>query len=521
MERHIRLLDCTLRDGGHIVQGRFGEAVIKNTIEYLVSAGVDIIEVGFLWDEENDINTARYCTIADVKRILPENHGKSKFALMADNIDLNHLEPYDGTIEYIRLSFKRWRLDWGIKTAKVLMDKGYRVFINPVNNNVYSDKKYIDVLEKVNELHPYGFSIVDTFGVMRINDLSHRYFLVENNLQPDIAIGVHLHENLGLAYALAQHITSIANPKRNIVIDGSLLGMGRVPGNLCIEQFMDFMNDEFGCNYATEPVYDAIDDYIAPIKKEKPWGYDIPYALSAKYNLHRTYAEYLINKKRLKTKDIQRMLSQIPNSESETFNEGYVEKLYKEYMNVSYDDKEEIINLRKSLLKSDIILIIAPGQSICGMKDKIIEVAKDSIVISVNFIPDFIETDYVFFTNTKRIAAVKNRKDGTKLIITSNLVRDIVDYDYTISYNELTHYNDIFCDDSTLMLLKLLSRIGVNRVFLAGFDGQKDGILNFYDDSFDRNKMHSTNGAKVKSILYSSFDGMVFEFITESAYERK
>ena len=140
MEGHIRLLDCTLRDGGHIVAGKFGEEVIRNTIERLVEAGVDIIEVGFLWNQVYGTDTARYYSIADVKRILPKNKGKSLFALMADFVDLEHLEPYDGTIDIIRLSFKRWRLDWHLKMAKILMDKGYKVFINPVNNNVYSDK---------------------------------------------------------------------------------------------------------------------------------------------------------------------------------------------------------------------------------------------------------------------------------------------------------------------------------------------------------------------------------------------
>jgi 4-hydroxy 2-oxovalerate aldolase len=349
MEKHIRLLDCTLRDGGHIVQGKFGEHVIRSIIEKLVEAGLDIIEVGFLWDSVYGTDTARYYNIEDVKRILPKDHGKSKFSLMADFIDLEHLEPCDGTIEIIRLSFKRWRLDWALNTARILMNKGYKVFINPVNNNVYSDKQYIEVLEKVNELHPYGFSIVDTFGVMRLRDLSHRYYLVEDNLLPDITIGIHLHENLGLAYSLAQHIIQIANPKRNIVIDGSLLGMGRVPGNLCIEHIMDYMNEQFGTGYALEPVYDAIDDYIAPIKAHKPWGYDIPYALSAKFYLHRTYAEYLIGKQRLKTKDIQRILAQVKPSEAETFNEEYIEALYLDYLNVIYDDKKDIEKLKSCI----------------------------------------------------------------------------------------------------------------------------------------------------------------------------
>lgn len=524
MESHIRLLDCTLRDGGHINQGRFGEVIIKNTIERLVEAGVDIIEVGFLWNQICDIDTARYYTIEDVKRVIPENTGKSKFSLMADFIDLEHLEPCDGTIEYIRLSFKRHRLEWGLKTARILMDKGYKVFINPVNCNVYTDKQYLEVLEKVNELHPYGFSIVDTFGVMRVSDLSHIYYLVENNLSKDITIGLHLHENLGLAFCLAQHFTKIASPTRKIVIDSSLLGMGRVPGNLCIEQIMDYLNEQYGSGYATEPVYDAIDDYIQPIKKsvEQPWGYAIPYALSAKYNLHRTYAEYLMGKQRLKNKDIQRILKLVRRDESEMFNEEYIERIYQDYMNVEYDEKDDIQRITKELSRFSKILVLAPGKSILEEQDKIRKtIDQDTCVISVNFDSGSmgIRSDFIFLTNTKRYDSIKGRITKNSLVITSNLLRDIDDREYVVNYNSLVYFNEEYCDDSTLMLLNLLLKTGICNVMIAGFDGYKNGKMNFYDEKFDRKVDRKSKRILVTKILAEVFKTMNIKFLTESEYQ--
>ncbi len=522
MEQHIRLLDCTLRDGGHIVNGVFGETVIKNTIKRLVEAGVDIIEVGFLWDSICDKDTARFYTIEDVKRILPADKGKSHFSLMADFIDLDHLEPCDGTIEFIRLSFKRWRLDWGLKTARILMDKGYKVFINPVNNNVYSDKEYIEVLEKVNELHPYGFSIVDTFGVMRVNDLSHRYYLVENNLLPDITIGVHLHENLGLGYNLAQHVMQIASPTRKIVVDGSLLGMGRVPGNVCIEQIADFMNEQYNAGYALEPIYDAIDDYIAPIKAVEPWGYAIPYALSAKYYLHRTYAEYLAGKKRLKTKDIQRILSQVSPSEAETFNEDYIEQLYMDYMNVKYDDTADKKKLADMLSEKSKILVVAPGASLSLAKDEIVAAAdKDTFVIAVNFVPEIagLHVDAVFLTNMKRYDSIVDAKGESALVVTSNLLHDVTEYDAAIEYNELVYFNDEYSDDSTLMLINLLSKLGAKAVSFAGFDGRKNGKLHFVDKSLDGHQDDPDRSNKNKRILDTVFANIQKTFITDSEYK--
>ena len=103
----VRLLDCTLRDGGHINKGKFGKKIIKAILSDLVKAKVDIIEAGFLWDSETDEDTARFESIKKLKRYLPQDMGNSKISLMADNVDLSNLEPYDGTVEFIRLSFRK------------------------------------------------------------------------------------------------------------------------------------------------------------------------------------------------------------------------------------------------------------------------------------------------------------------------------------------------------------------------------------------------------------------------------
>ena len=519
IQKQIQLLDCTLRDGGHLNGGRFGKEVIKNIIVELVNAKVDIIELGFLWNTICDEDTARFYTIEDVKKFLPKDTGVSKFSLMADFIDLKHLEPCDGSVEIIRLSFKRHRLDWGIETARVLMDKGYKVFINPVNCNVYTDEQYIEVIDRVNQLKPYGFSIVDTFGVMRLRDLTYKYSLVEKNLDPDIVIGLHLHENLGLASTLAQQFIQMASPKRGIVIDGSLLGMGRVPGNLCIEQIMDHLNHEYGKHYDVEPAFDAIDDYIAPIKKKIPWGYAIPYALSAKYNLHRTYAEFLMNKWKLRTSDIERILSAIPIDKAELFDETYVEQLYRNYMSVDVDDVQALEQL-KSRLCHENILLIAPGASINKERSRIENYIHERrpIVFGIHCAPEWIALDYIFFTNIKRYDVLRNEQKDAVKIVTSNLLRyDKGEGAYVIKYDRVAYHNADYCDDSVLMILNLLQQLGIEKVTLAGFDGFAKGKDNFYINSLARSVKNDFS-SRVEEILCRHYKKMDIQFLTESYY---
>ena len=391
----VRLLDCTLRDGGHVVQGNFGEKVIKTTIAALVDAKIDIIEAGFLWEYPTDDDTARFYNIEELKRYLPENLGNSKITLMADNVDLSHLEPYDGTVEYIRLSFRRNEFDWAEKTLKQLKEKGYKCYINPIHGSAISDDEYIEIIERVNRMTPFGFSIVDTFGAMRHSDLGRIYYLVENNLNADISLGIHLHENLGLAYSLAQYILSIASPLRNITIDGSLYGMGKIPGNLCIEQMMDYLNTRYGTTYSTEPVYDAIDDFIMPIYERQRWGYSVPFALSAQCGVHRTYAEYLISKNRLHTKDIRRLLSTVDKSNAESFNKDYIEEQYQKYTLADYDDSDYLKKFKKDIEIYSSFLIIAPGASVRNFDFS--EYRGKRCIITVNFLFNKVSENYAFF----------------------------------------------------------------------------------------------------------------------------
>ncbi len=519
MKNKITLLDCTLRDGGHLNEGVFGEHMIRRTISNLVMANIDIIEIGFLMEDDYDNDTARFRTIEDVKKVLPKEKGNSRFSLMADYIDLDNIEDCDGTIEFIRLSFKRQRLDWALATVAKLKKKGYKCFLNPVNCNVYSDEEYIDVIKRVNEATPYGFSIVDTFGVLRKRDLSRLYYIVENNLNEDICIGIHLHENMGISFLLAQHFIEIHNPKRKINIDASLLGMGRAPGNLCLEQIMDYMNEQYDCNYELEPAFDIISDYIQPLKDNKKWGYTIPYYLSAKFGLHRTYAEYLMGKWKLDSKDILRILSKVERSEAEYFNEEYIEQLYREYMQVSIDDSSDVLKLKKEIGNRN-VLLIAPGASIGKYKDEIVEILQNKNIcsIGIGFIPDFCDVDYVWLSTPKRYNHYDFNRAYVKVVITSNLLHDAKVYDYVFNYERLICHDDIVSDNSTLMVLNFLKNINKSKVYIAGFDGFSKSQQDFYGQVVNRERKKEELNTTVTKILSISYSEMQLNFITPTLY---
>lgn len=520
----IKLLDCTLRDGGHIVESYFGFKVIRGVIDSLQKSKVNIIEAGFLQNCSYNEDKAMFNTINEAKAVLPPKGKNSEYALMAqaDLYDIDQLEENDGFINYIRISFHDNHIEEGLRCCTEVVRKGYRCFVNPINLLGYSDEEVLQLIKSVNSIGVYAFTIVDTFGALLKNDLQRLYLLLDHNLDEEISIAVHLHENQALSYSLAQDFIDMNSPKRNICIDGSLFGMGREPGNLCIELIMSYINRTRGNFYDLNPVFDAIDEYISPIKQRHSWGYSTAYALSARYHVHRTYAEYLMKKGRLKTKQINQILAMIPAEMSTRFNSEYIEKLYLEFQSNEIDDSVALETLRQEFANRSLILI-GPGKSILENKTLIKNtITKNKLLsITANFVWDELHTDYAFFTNMRRWDDFYSDVMETKCIVTSNLENAELRSDYVINYLDYAFQGEKIVDDCFLMLLRFMQKVGVkSKVYLAGFDGFSEGSNFVFSFMEDKSKIQ-TDCRTIRKILKEQFGNMNIVFLTPSQYSEE
>lgn len=521
----IKLLDCTLRDGGYINDWKFGNHTIKNILCKLVESGADYIEVGFLRDCQYDSEKSLFNCCAELAGILPKQRKNTKFTLMAlhNKYDISKLEPYDGqTIDAIRVTFHDYDIDEGLAYIQKVIEKGYKVFANPINIMGYSDTMILELLQKVNKIHPYAFSIVDTFGSMMREDLQRIYSLVEHNLSKDIVIGLHLHENLALSYSLAQDFINMKASERECVIDASMLGMGRAPGNLCMELIMDYMNKKQEGNYNTNPVLDGIDDHIAALKRIEPWGYNTAYAISAKFNLHRNYAEFLLDKGRLRAKQINQILGSIEEHKKTAYDEGYIENLYRSFQNNEINDDNVLKKIKKEWMGKK-ILILAPGTSILHQEDKIKDflIKEKPVAIAANFLPERLAADYVFCCNAMRFEMLHGRENKTQMIVTSNLLDMCKGYEQVVNYSELSFDEEGICDNSVIMLLKLLRKLEIKEVSIAGFDGYQRNGKNYAAAYMASNHIKGdTENIKIMKYLKQLEQAMSIHFLTETIYQK-
>ena len=518
MHRDLKLLDCTLRDGGYINDWRWGFLSARNVIRALVRARVDVVEVGFLRNVDSYDADITVCNrIEELNKLLPEEHCRTMFSAMAmnSNYDVGKLSSYCGSgIEMIRVTAHDYDLHEGLAFAAKVKEKGYKLSINPINIMGYTDEQILGIVDRVNEIQPYQFSIVDTFGSMKRRDLERIVGLVDNNLSNSIRLALHLHENMSLCTCLAQNFVDM-HLKRPVSIDASLMGMGRVPGNLPIELIADYLNDYDDKSYDLDPIMDAIEDYIMPLKGSTKWGYTPAYFLSARFNLHRNYAEHYINKGDLTNQDINHILARIDQEKKTAFDVEYADKLYNDYKDNIIDDHEAREKL-KCVLKGRAVLVMAPGATIKTHGDIIDNFIANNnpIVISVNFVPGSFHIDYAFFGNKRRLNSQKI--ENSKLIVTSNVTDTAADI--VIDYNSLCGAIDQGYN-SLIMILKLLEDVSDKKVYIAGADGYRPSDNNYYDTSFRSRTEHGTKFNDAVREAINKFD-LDITFITPSAYDR-
>lgn len=480
---NIKVLDCTLRDGGYCNEWRFGAENIRTIVRGLTESGVDIVECGFLTDRVSyDPDVSKFTEVGQIKPFLEVNRSGRQYVCMVNygEYDADALPVCDGTtFDGIRVAFHKKDMLPALELCRAIRQKGYKVYVQAMVSLSYSDEEYLELIRCVNRLTPECFYIVDSFGVMKRNDLTRLFFLVEHNLDRSIAIGFHSHNNMQLSYANAQALVDL-HTEHEIILDASIFGMGRGAGNLNTELFVEYLNDNVGAHYALKPLLSIIDEILVGFYRRNYWGYSLPNYLSAKHNTHPNYAKYLDGKKTLTVEAMDELFSLMDEEKRVSYDKAYIESLYTKYMSKNEAQQTHFDELKKRINGQN-VLLIAPGASSSDEKEKIVRFARenDAVTISINFDYAALCTDYIFVSNLRRFRELDADKHG-KCIVTSNI--PAVDVYLQTRYADLLNDEETVRDNAGMMLIRFMIRLGAKKLYLAGMDGYSvDPMQNYAD----------------------------------------
>lgn len=322
----IKILDCTLRDGGYLNDWKFSNKNIQSIIANIEQSNVDFIECGFLKECNYDSDKTFFSKIADLRGFI---NNEKFYTLMVNfgEYDIKNFSQCEDKNIKIRVAFKKHNQKEALDYIKNLILLGWDVFANPMSTNTYTQEELENLIEEFNRINPLCVTIVDTLGNMYEEDVLNIFDFFDKNLNQNIALGFHSHNSLQLSFSNTKALLK-KEIKRTLIIDSCLYGMGRGAGNLCTELITKYLNDNHKKEYRILPLLKSIDNDLKPIYQNSPWGYSTPYYIAALHGCHPNYAGYL-TQKNLSDEEIDKILSQIPSENKLSFDQGIIDKIFK------------------------------------------------------------------------------------------------------------------------------------------------------------------------------------------------
>ena len=287
--KELKVLDCTIRDGGLINNYQFGTDFVKTVYQAACDAGVDYVELGKKLAESDEYTRAKwgrwnFCDDDDLRNVIdsyPIENGP-KVAVMYDvgRVDASALQQVDASpIDMIRTACYVADIDKGLDLVKRTKDLGYETTLNIMAPSVAIETDLVEGLAQVDEVPEVDYLyLVDSYGAFYSEQVT-AYVEMYRKHAPSKELGFHAHNNQQLAFSNTQQaIIDGVN-----LLDATINGIGRGAGNCNLELLLNFLKNP---KFDVRPIYKAIQSAFVPLREEIEWGYNDIYGISGTLNQH-------------------------------------------------------------------------------------------------------------------------------------------------------------------------------------------------------------------------------------------
>ncbi len=294
----IKVIDCTVRDGGLMNKWQFDGKFVRQVYDALTEAGVDYMEIGYISSESafsrDEVGPWRFCAEDDIQEIISGTEKKIKLSAMADigRVDHDDIPPSsESSLDMIRVACYVHQIDTAIDLAHHCLDKGYEATINLMAVSTVGLRELEEGLDDLAKSRVPVIYLVDSFGAFYSEDIETLAKKYMESL-PGKTIGIHSHNNQQLAFA--NTISAIISGIN--YLDATLYGIGRGAGNCPLELLISFLKNP---KFKVRPLVKAIEEQILPWEKKISWGYYVPYMITGTMNQHpRTAMAHMESKNR-------------------------------------------------------------------------------------------------------------------------------------------------------------------------------------------------------------------------------
>lgn len=307
----LNVLDCTLRDGGYYNDWNFARDTVENYLHAIEGACIEAIEIGFRgFSGDRFLGPYAYCTdsylrslplpkgvelavMVDAKQLLAYGRGP------AAAVDALFRPRVESPLSLVRVAAHFAEVPRCCPAVTRLKELGYRVGLNVMQAGGKPPDKLAATATTIGSWNSVDvLYFADSLGNMDSNEV--RATIAALRRGWDGLIGVHAHDNMG--HALANSIAAIEAGAS--WIDGTILGMGRGAGNVCMEYLLlELARRRLG-PWRPEALFPLVVEDFERLKKRYGWGTSLPYYMSALYGIHPTYVQTMLADGRYRTEDV-------------------------------------------------------------------------------------------------------------------------------------------------------------------------------------------------------------------------
>ena len=360
----LKILDCTLRDGGYYNNWDFSKELIEEYLQAMSAAKIEYVEIGFRFLKKDIyLGPCAYTTPSFLETLnIPKN---LKIGIMINAKDIISNNFSNAEIDKIFFQFSRKKkisfvrfachLNEVKKIALIcnrLNKKNIITAINLMQISEIKDKEIEDTLRLLSKSKLDLFYFADSLGNLEPHNITHIANLIKRNWKKDI--GFHAHDNMSRAL-----INGVAAFENGINwIDSTVTGMGRGAGNIQTEFALMQFTKNLNKNSDISLLLKLIEKRFAPMKNKYKWGTNPYYFLAGQHKIHPTFIQSMLNDLKLEPTEMLSAIDNLKEGEGKNFNRNLIE-----VGNKIYKGKTKGTWKPLNLIKGKNVLIIGSGPS--------------------------------------------------------------------------------------------------------------------------------------------------------------
>ncbi len=363
-KNEIKILDCTLRDGGYYNNWDFSKELIDEYLKAMSAAKIEYVELGFRFLKKDIyLGPCAYTSPSFLETLNIPKNLKIGVMINAKDITSNNLSkveidkyfldlPKKNKVSFVRFACHLSEIQKIIPLCNKLNQKRITTVINLMQISEIEDREVENITKILAKSKLDVFYFADSLGNLEPHNIVHISNLIKKNWKKDL--GFHAHDNMSRAL-----INGVAAFNNGINwIDTTVTGMGRGAGNIQTEfallQFSEYLNK----NSDISLLLKLIEKRFAPMKERYKWGANPYYYLAGQHKIHPTFIQSMLNDLKLEPTEMLSAIDNLKKGEGRNFDRNLIDvgkKIYKGQTKGTWSPKK--------LIKKKDVLIIGSGPS--------------------------------------------------------------------------------------------------------------------------------------------------------------